>query len=76
MAASGLSYPDCKIAMLGEFHCSTGMTGGTGVSLVSGFFLIVTTAPVSVATALKETFPEYVVAVNPVMDPPTMRESL
>ena len=42
---------------------------------MSVFFLIVTTAPVSEATALNETLPEYVVALSAVIDPPTERES-
>ena len=40
------------------------------------FFVIVTAAPVSEATALKETLPEYVFAVSAVIDPPTDLESL
>jgi hypothetical protein len=59
----------------GGYRTSTGTTGGTGGATMSAFFLIVTTAPVSEATALKETLPEYVVAVRPVIDPPTERES-
>ena len=57
------------IVILGERHCSTGRTAGTGGGVTSAFFVIVTTAPVSEGTALKETLPEYVVAVSPVIDP-------
>jgi hypothetical protein len=46
------------MTILGELHWATGSTFGTGGGVVSAFFVIVTTAPVSEATALKETLPE------------------
>jgi hypothetical protein len=55
--------------MLGEFHCATGSTLGTGGGVVSAFFVIVTTALVSDGTALKETLPEKNFALSPVIDP-------
>jgi hypothetical protein len=61
--------------MLGELHCAAGITFGTGGGVVSAFFVIVTVALVSVATALKETSPEKVFAVSPVIEPLTERES-
>ena len=44
--------------MSGEFHWATGRMLGTGGGVVSAFFVTVTTALVSDATALKETLPE------------------
>jgi hypothetical protein len=57
------------ITMLGDIHCATGTNTGVGGGVVSAFLVIVTTALVSDATALKETLPEYVTAVVPVIDP-------
>ena len=74
IAVSGSAVPSFKIIILGERHCSTGTkTGAAGIAK-SDFFLMVTTAPVSDATALIVTLPEYVVALNPVMDPPIRLE--
>jgi hypothetical protein len=60
--------------MLGDSHWATGTTTGVGGGVTSAFLVMVTTALVSVATALKETLPEYVVAVVPVIDPETLVE--
>jgi hypothetical protein len=46
------------ITMLGDCHCATGINTGVGGGITSAFLVIVTTALVSDATALKETFPE------------------
>ena len=58
MAVSASSLPGARTTMLGEFHCATGTKTGVGGGVVSAFFVMVTTALVSVATALKETLPE------------------
>ena len=44
--------------MVGDFHCVAGTNTGVGGGVVSTFLVTVTTAPVSEATALKETLPE------------------
>jgi hypothetical protein len=46
------------ITVLGDSHWATGTTTGVGGGVTSTFFVIVTTAFVSEATALKETLPE------------------
>ena len=55
---SASSLPGAMITMLGESHCATGTKTGVGGGVTSAFLVIVTTALVSVATALKETLPE------------------
>ena len=44
--------------MVGDCHCAAGTNTGVGGGVVSTFLVTVTTAPVSEATALKETLPE------------------
>ena len=62
------------MVVFGERHSFNGMISGVGGGVTSGFFLIVTIAPVSDGTALKDTFPEYVVAETAVIDPPLIVE--
>ena len=72
MAVSASSYPAFKISIAGNLHPLTSTRVGTGGGVTSAFLVIVTTAPVSDATALKETLPEYVTATVPVIDPETL----
>ena len=58
IAVSASSLPSLIIAMLGDCHCAGGTNTGVGGGVVSTFLVTVTTAPVSDATALKETLPE------------------
>jgi hypothetical protein len=62
--------------MAGNLHPLTSTSGGTGGAVTSALRVIVTTAPVSLGTALNEILPEYVAAVVAVIEPPTEFEFL
>ena len=57
IAVSTSSLPSLRIDMPGDRHWAAGITTGTGGGVVSAVRLMVTTAPVSEATALKEILP-------------------